>query len=176
MGQVQFSPLTQALFSSNLGQDLLNCLLHIGFCPPLQINQTNIPQTETVKYLGIHFDRRLTWKDHVQTKRKQIEHKTREIKWLLGRLSPLSLENKIIIYKIVLKLVWTYGTELWGCASNSNIEIIQRYQSKILRILTNAPWYLIFVVPCIMLNSEIIPTRCNNCVYSSQWLYCTCFG
>ena len=30
---------------------------------------------------------------------------------------------------------------------------------------------LIFVVPCIMLNSEIIPTRCNNCVYSSQWLY-----
>ena len=21
-------------------------------------------------------------------------------------------------------------------------------------------------------SSEIIPTRCNNCVYSSQWLYC----
>ena len=35
---------------------------------------------------------------------------------------------------------------------------------------------LIFVVPCIMLNSEIIPTRCNNCVYSSQWLYSICFG
>ena len=27
---------------------------------------------------------------------------------------------------------------------------------------------LIFVVPCIMLNSEIIPTRCNNCVYSPE--------
>ena len=24
-------------------------------------------------------------------------------------------------------------------------------------------------------NSEINPTRCNNCVYSSQWLYSTCF-
>ena len=35
---------------------------------------------------------------------------------------------------------------------------------------------LIFVVPCIMLNSEINPTRCNNCVYSSQWLYSTCLG
>ena len=35
---------------------------------------------------------------------------------------------------------------------------------------------LIFVVPCIMLNSEMIPTRCNNCVYSSQWLYSKCFG
>ena len=25
-------------------------------------------------------------------------------------------------------------------------------------------------------NSEINPTRCNNCIYSSQWLYSTCFG
>ena len=35
---------------------------------------------------------------------------------------------------------------------------------------------LIFEVPFITLNSEMIPTRCNNCVYSSQWLYSTCFG
>ena len=26
------------------------------------------------------------------------------------------------------------------------------------------------------IHSEINPTRCNNCVYSSQWLYSTCFG
>ena len=35
---------------------------------------------------------------------------------------------------------------------------------------------LIFVVPCIVLNSEIKPTRCNSCIYSSQWPYSTCFG
>ena len=28
----------------------------------------------------------------------------------------------------------------------------------------------------LVVYSEIIPTRCNNCVYSSQWLYSTCFG
>ena len=39
-------------------------------CPRLYINQTDIPQAETVKYLGIHFDKRLTWKDYVKTKRK----------------------------------------------------------------------------------------------------------
>jgi len=27
-----------------------------------------------------------------------------------------------------------------------------------------------------LFNSEVNPTRCNNCVYSSQWLYSTCFG
>jgi hypothetical protein len=54
--------------------------LRRGQCPPVNINQTDIPQAETVKYLGIHFDRRLTWKDHALTKRKQLDHKTREIK------------------------------------------------------------------------------------------------
>jgi len=42
----------------------------------------------------------------------------------------------------VLKPVWTYGIELWGCASKSNIAVIQRYQSKLLRSITNAPWYV----------------------------------
>jgi len=39
-------------------------------------------------------DRRLTWKDHVLTKRKQLDLKSREIKWLIGRHSPLSLEKQ----------------------------------------------------------------------------------
>jgi len=46
------------------------------------------------------------------------------------------------MYKVILKPVWTYGIELWSCVSSSNIEIIQRYQSKILRLITQAPWYV----------------------------------
>ena len=103
---------------------------------------TVVLQAETVKYLGLHFDKRLTWKDHVKTKRKQLDLKTREIYWLIGKHSPLSLENKLLIYKAVLKPVWTYGLELWGCASKSIIAVIQRYQSKLLRSITNAPWYV----------------------------------
>ncbi|PNF15239.1 hypothetical protein B7P43_G12671 [Cryptotermes secundus] len=58
------------------------------------------------------------------------------------RRSRLSLENKIIIYKTVIIPIWTYGIELWGCASKSNTNIIQRSQSKILRMLVDAPWYV----------------------------------
>jgi len=35
-----------------------------------------------------------------------------------------------------------YGTPLWGTANNSNIEILQRYQNKVLRAKVNAPWYI----------------------------------
>jgi hypothetical protein len=75
-------------------------------------------------------------------KRKQFDLKTGEIYWLIGKHFTLSLENKLIIYKTVLKAVWTYGIELWGCATKSNITVIQRYQSKLLRTITNAPWYV----------------------------------
>jgi len=49
---------------------------------------------------------------------------------------------KLLIYKTVLKPMWTYGIELWGCASKSNIGVIQRYQSKLLRSITNTPRYV----------------------------------
>jgi hypothetical protein len=56
--------------------------------------------------------------------------------------SPLSLDNRLLIYKAILKPAWIYGIELWGCASPSNLAKILRYQSKLLRIITNAPWFV----------------------------------
>jgi hypothetical protein len=44
--------------------------------------------------------------------------------------------------KIVLKTFWTHGIPLLGTASNSNIEILQRYQNKVIRAIVNAPWYI----------------------------------
>jgi hypothetical protein len=32
--------------------------------------------------------------------------------------------------------------QLWGTASTSNIEILERFQSKALRMIVNAPWYV----------------------------------
>jgi hypothetical protein len=101
-----------------------------------------IPQAETVKYIGLHFDKRLTWKHHIIQRENTFNLKTRKLYWILGRHSPLSLRNKTLIYKAVLRPVWTYGIILWGCASSSNIEILQRYQSNMLRLITQALWYV----------------------------------
>ena len=90
----------------------------------------------------MHLDRRLTWKDHIKKKREHLNIKTKKLYWLLGPKSELSLENKIKIYGAILKPVWTYGIQLWGTTSNSNVEILQRYQSKTLRQIVNAPWYI----------------------------------
>lgn len=95
-----------------------------------------------MQYLGLHLDRRLTWKYHVKAKKEQINIKLRSLYWLLGQKSVLSLENKLLIYKTIIKPIWTYAIQIWGTASNSNIEITQRVQSKTLRSITKAPWYV----------------------------------
>jgi hypothetical protein len=36
----------------------------------------------------------------------------------------------------------TYGIQLWGTAPSSNIDILEWFQSKVLRIITDTPWYV----------------------------------
>ena len=87
-------------------------------------------------------DRKLTWRKHITTKRKQLDLKLRKLYRIIGRKSQLSLENKLVVYKSILQPIWTYGVQLWGSASNSNLDILERFQSKVLRIITDAPWYV----------------------------------
>ena len=90
----------------------------------------------------MHLDKKLKWRKHIAAKRKQINIKLHDMYWLLGKHSSLSMSNKTMIYKMVLKPIWTYGLQLWGTASNSNIEIIQLFQNKILRLILKAPKYV----------------------------------
>ena len=57
-------------------------------------------------------------------------------------MSQLSIENKFLIYKTIIKPIWTYGIEISGCACKSSQPILQKAQSRMLRMITNAPWYV----------------------------------
>jgi len=53
--------------------------------PPLQPNNKQLTRPEEVKYLVIHLDRKLTWRKHISTKRKQLDLKLRKLCWIDGR-------------------------------------------------------------------------------------------
>jgi hypothetical protein len=111
-------------------------------CPTVQMNNVVLPHVKEVKYLGMHLHRRLTWAKHIKMIRKQLNLKFRKMYWLLGRQSTLSIGSKLLLYKVMIKPIWTYGIHLWGTASNFNIEILQRLQSNTLRTILNVPWYI----------------------------------
>jgi hypothetical protein len=121
--------------------------LHVTFaigrktCSPVHINSVQLPQ-ENVKYLGLHSDRRLTWHKHIFASRKQLGITLTKMYWLLEHESKLSTSNKLLINKTILKSIWTYGIQLWGKASISNIEILEHFQLKTLHMIEDAPWYV----------------------------------
>ena len=129
----------------------------------MTINNITIPNKDSVRYVGITLDRRSTWKQHIIDKSKQLKVKLKKFYWLIGRRSNLSTQSKITLYKTIIKPV--YGIQLWGTASNSNIEILQRFHTKTLRSLIDAPWYVTneaihrdFKIPTV--KEEI--TKCSN--------------
>jgi hypothetical protein len=87
--------------------------------------------------------------------------------WLLGCKSKLSTSNKLLIYKTILKPICTYGIQLWGTASTSNIEILERFQLKALRMIVVAPWY----VPNTVIRRDLQITKVKEEIrrYSSQY-------
>jgi hypothetical protein len=82
--------------------------------------------------------------------------------WLINKKSQLALQNKITIYKAIIMPVWAYGIELWGCSKPSNTKILLTFQSKTLRKLANAPWYISNVTLRIPYVTEVIRTYAKN--------------
>lgn len=109
---------------------------------PVYINNKMVQHSNSAKYLGLTLDAKLRWKTHVKKKRDELNLRYIKIYWLIGRYSCLSIHNKLLLYKQILKPIWTYGLQLWGCTSKSNLQSIQCFQNKVLRNIVNAPWYV----------------------------------
>ncbi|GFV37961.1 RNA-directed DNA polymerase from mobile element jockey [Trichonephila clavipes] len=112
--------------------------------PPFQLTlfDNNIQWVSVVRYLGLHIDSRLTYKKHIDYLSEKFCGRINLAISLVGRNSPLSLENKVILYKQVLRPIITYASPVLGAAAATHMKKIQVKQNKILRLITNAPWYV----------------------------------
>lgn len=122
--------------------------IHINFTNkniqalPIYMNNNTVPHANTAKYLGFTLDAKLRWKDHVKKKVSELNIKFRKMYWLLSPTSEMTMKNKLLLYQQILKPVWTYGIQLWGCTKKTNLKQIQTFQNKMLRCITNCPWYV----------------------------------
>jgi hypothetical protein len=134
--------------------------------PPSLTTNVQLPEGEDVKYLGLHLDRRLIWYKHIFAKQKQLGITLTKMYWLLGRKSKLSTRNKLLIYKITLKPIWTYGIQLCGMPCTSNIKILERFQWTALHMIVDTPWYVPNTVIRRDLHTPTIKEQIRS--YSSQ--------
>jgi hypothetical protein len=101
----------------------------------LKVNNSQIEPTTTVRYLGVHLDIRLYFKNHVK---KSID----EANAIIKKLYQLIVKNnKILLYKTMIRPVITYAAPVWCHLSKSATEPLEVLQNKCLRLANNAPRY-----------------------------------
>ena len=105
----------------------------------LYIDHEPIPTTETVKYLGVTLDRKLSWKTHLSMAEKKGRQAIGMLYPMIGLGNKLSLPNKLLMYKQIVRPTITYGSLVWGTAAPSHVKKLQVIQNKFLRISVNAP-------------------------------------
>ena len=91
-----------------------------------------IERSDSVKYLGLHVDNKLTWKNH-------IAHVTNKINQVIGVMAKirnhLTKEAMKTIYYALVHSRLVYGIEIWGTAYATTIKPLEIAQKKAIRII-----------------------------------------
>ena len=79
---------------------------HVKCSPAVNLYSEYLETNDCIKYLGLHRDKRLTWKDHIKKKRKQLNYKMKTMYWILGRKSKFTLA---INYSCIRSPLFQFG-------------------------------------------------------------------
>ena len=103
----------------------------------IKINNTELEQCNSYKYLGVIFDKDLNWKNHVDYVCSKISRSIGGLASLRHRTSISVLRE--VYYALVNSYV-QYGILIWGNASQANLQPLNVLLNKAVRIITFAPF------------------------------------
>jgi hypothetical protein len=109
---------------------------------PIYIGNTVLTRKLQVKYLGCILDKSLSFSPQVM----YVRNKASQAVGMLSRITfpqaRLTLRNKVILFKTIIRPILTYAAPVWAHASLANMKRLQTQQNIILRQFTRAPWYV----------------------------------
>jgi hypothetical protein len=104
----------------------------------LKLNGRNIPFANSVKYLGILFDKRMTWRLHIQMIEAKAFRTFIRI-YSLFKSERLNANIKLTLHEALTRSVMTYACPAWEFAAECHLLKLQRLQNKVLRTIGNFP-------------------------------------
>ena len=104
----------------------------------LTINGTSLAFVEEFKYLGIIFDRHLTYKYHIDYLVTKCVKRLNLLKLLSGTYWGAGKETLLIIYRTQIRSLLDFGMPAYFFASKHLLDRLQRIQNQALRICCGA--------------------------------------
>lgn len=100
----------------------------------LQINGQPINYSPSVKYLGIHVDYQLSWKNHIE----KLVSKVNMYLGIICRIkNHLNISTLKTIYHALIQSSLSYGIEIWGHALPTTLKPLITAQKKLVRVILN---------------------------------------
>lgn len=101
----------------------------------ITINNINIQETDTVKYLGVILDRKLLFKHHIEEVRKKARIAKSIIYPYIQKTNPLSRQLKLRLYKAYIRSIILYAAPIWSQTANYLMEKIETLERNTLRTI-----------------------------------------
>ena len=106
--------------------------------PTLKIGDDVIQSVESVKFLGVHFDRRLTFKPHLQYTKTRCLKALTLLKVTAARGLGADRDAKLMLYRALVRSKLDYGSIVYSSARPSYLKTLDTIQNQGLRIALNA--------------------------------------
>jgi hypothetical protein len=104
----------------------------------LTLNGRNIPFVNSVKYLGVLFDKRMTWRLHIQMIEAKAFRTFIRI-YFLFKSERLSANIKLTLHKSLIRSIMSYACPAWEFEAECHLLKLQRLQNNVLRTIGNFP-------------------------------------
>lgn len=102
----------------------------------LSVDGMEIQIQDSVKYLGIIFDKKLIFKKHILETCNKAVKCGRALYPLLNRKSKLNIKNKLLLYKMCIRPILSYGCQIWSSrVAKTNLKCLQIIQNKNLKTI-----------------------------------------
>lgn len=109
--------------------------------PSIRLSNSNqtINLQSSVNYLGIIFDKKLTFKEHITNSINKANKCFRALYPMLAPKSKLSTINKMLIYSAVIRPIMAYGSPIWSSAAYTHTHKYNILQNKVLKTILGLP-------------------------------------
>ena len=107
-----------------------------GIC--LKLKNGIIKFESSVKFLGVIFDRRLTWRAHIQYVINRCNKRMNLLRAVSGNDWGADKKTLLTLYRTLIRSVVDYGSIAYDNASKTTKKLLDQSQSKALRICCGA--------------------------------------
>lgn len=108
----------------------------------IQLFDEDVPWKASTKYLGLTLDPGLFWRIHTDSTVNKAKAIINQLYGMVNRRSRMSVTNKLLLYRAVIRPVLTYAAPIWGYAGSTQTNKLQVVQNKFARMAVDAPWFV----------------------------------